>query len=161
MTRSGWAAKGLGRRIGGLIAWAALVPTAGAEVYRADVVVYGGTAGGVIAAVAAAREGKSVLLIEPGKHQLIPLHQPQTDTYQSARRKNSTPAGSHKVGKEQKVLTQHTGLPPRGSDGSKPWDKREQAKAAAEARNQQAARERAGAGKGKGKKPAKKPAVPR
>jgi hypothetical protein len=33
-----------------------------------DVVVYGGTAGGVIAAVAAAREGKSVLLIEPGKH---------------------------------------------------------------------------------------------
>jgi hypothetical protein len=35
---------------------------------RADVVVYGATAGGVIAAVAAAREGKSVLLIEPGKH---------------------------------------------------------------------------------------------
>ncbi|MCI0377771.1 MAG: FAD-dependent oxidoreductase [Gemmataceae bacterium] len=34
----------------------------------ADVAVYGGTAGGVIAAVAAAREGKSVLLIEPGKH---------------------------------------------------------------------------------------------
>src|SRR5262249_5922261 len=35
---------------------------------RADVVVYGGTAGGVIAAVAAAREGKSVILVEPGKH---------------------------------------------------------------------------------------------
>src|SRR5262249_17881474 len=33
-----------------------------------DIAVYGGTAGGVIAAVAAAREGKSVLLIEPGKH---------------------------------------------------------------------------------------------
>ncbi len=31
-------------------------------------VVYGGTAGGVIAAVAAAREGRSVLLIEPGRH---------------------------------------------------------------------------------------------
>ncbi len=37
-------------------------------VRRADVIVYGGTASGVIAAVAAAREGKSVLLLEPGKH---------------------------------------------------------------------------------------------
>jgi hypothetical protein len=35
---------------------------------QVDVVVYGGTAGGVIAAVAAAREGKKVLLLEPGKH---------------------------------------------------------------------------------------------
>jgi hypothetical protein len=35
---------------------------------KADVVVYGATAGGVIAAVAAAREGKRVLLVEPGKH---------------------------------------------------------------------------------------------
>jgi hypothetical protein len=34
----------------------------------ADVAVYGGTAGGVIAAVAAAREGKSVVLLEPGRH---------------------------------------------------------------------------------------------
>jgi hypothetical protein len=34
----------------------------------ADVVVYGGTAGGVMSAIAAAREGASVLLIEPGKH---------------------------------------------------------------------------------------------
>src|SRR5690242_17502280 len=33
-----------------------------------DVVVYGGTAGGVIAAVAAAREGLSVALLEPGQH---------------------------------------------------------------------------------------------
>ncbi len=33
-----------------------------------DVVVYGGTAGGAIAAIAAAGEGESVLLIEPGKH---------------------------------------------------------------------------------------------
>jgi hypothetical protein len=33
-----------------------------------DVVVYGGTAGGVIAAVAAAREGLEVALLEPGKH---------------------------------------------------------------------------------------------
>lgn len=33
-----------------------------------DVVVYGGTAGGVIAAVKAARLGTSVVLIEPGRH---------------------------------------------------------------------------------------------
>jgi len=35
---------------------------------RYDVVVYGGTSGGVIAAVKAARLGRSVVLIEPGKH---------------------------------------------------------------------------------------------
>jgi len=33
-----------------------------------DVVVYGGTSGGVIAAVKVARMGKSVVLIEPGRH---------------------------------------------------------------------------------------------
>src|SRR5438034_7386931 len=33
-----------------------------------DVVVYGGTAGGVIAAVSAAREGLKVALLEPGRH---------------------------------------------------------------------------------------------
>lgn len=33
-----------------------------------DIIVYGGTAGGVIAAIAAAKEGSSVLLIEPGRH---------------------------------------------------------------------------------------------
>ncbi len=33
-----------------------------------DVVVYGASAGGVIAAIAAAREGKTVLLLEPGSH---------------------------------------------------------------------------------------------
>ncbi|WP_122358083.1 DUF3362 domain-containing protein, partial [Pseudomonas coronafaciens] len=110
------------------------------------------------------RMGRSDL-IGSGKDQLIPLHQPATDTYQSARRKNSTPAGSHKVGKNTKttlIQTQHTGLPPRGSDGSKPWDKREEAKAAAMARNKQAAKERIDAAKGKGPKPAKrKPVVPR
>jgi hypothetical protein len=52
-------------------------------------------------------------------------------------------------------------LPPRGSDGSNPWDKREQAKAAAQARNKQAAKERSDAAKGKGGKPARKPVVPR
>jgi hypothetical protein len=40
-------------------------PARGGDV---DVLVYGGTAGGVIAAVAAAREGVSVVLLEPGKH---------------------------------------------------------------------------------------------
>ena len=33
-----------------------------------DVCIYGGTSGGVVAAVQAARMGKSVVLIEPGKH---------------------------------------------------------------------------------------------
>jgi hypothetical protein len=98
-------------------------------------------------------------LIGPGKHQLIPLHQPATDSYQSARRKNSTPAGSKKLGKP--LLTQHNGLPPRASDGSKPWDKREEAKAAAQARNQAAARERAAEKKGGKRKPSKPAAVPR
>ncbi|MEO6810853.1 MAG: FAD-dependent oxidoreductase [Isosphaeraceae bacterium] len=39
-----------------------------AEAKQADVVVYGGTSAGVIAAIASAREGKSVVLLEPGKH---------------------------------------------------------------------------------------------
>ncbi|KAF1052827.1 MAG: Ribosomal protein S12 methylthiotransferase RimO [Stenotrophomonas maltophilia] len=66
-------------------------------------------------------------LIGNGKHQLIPTYQPQTDEYQSARRKNSTPAGSKKTGKP--LLTQHTGLPPRASNGSKAWNKAEEGKA--------------------------------
>jgi hypothetical protein len=43
-------------------------PTAADEANNADVVVYGGTASGVIAAVAAAREGKSVILVGPERH---------------------------------------------------------------------------------------------
>src|SRR6266404_3772687 len=39
-----------------------------AKVTEADVCVYGGTSGGVIAAVEAARLGKKVVLIEPGRH---------------------------------------------------------------------------------------------
>ncbi len=47
-------------------------------------------------------------LIGNGKHHLIPTFQPMTDgSYQSARRKNSTPVG------KGRLLTQHTGLPPR------------------------------------------------
>src|SRR4051812_45481655 len=37
-------------------------------VIEADICVYGGTSGGVIAAVQAARMGKKVVLAEPGKH---------------------------------------------------------------------------------------------
>ncbi|WP_236199020.1 YgiQ family radical SAM protein [Pseudomonas pseudonitroreducens] len=71
-------------------------------------------------------------LIGNGKHHLIPTYQPQTDEYQSARRKNSTPAGSKKTGKP--LLTQHTGLPPRASNGSKPWNKAEEGKASSYAK---------------------------
>ncbi|HSX92318.1 MAG TPA: YgiQ family radical SAM protein [Hydrogenophaga sp.] len=62
-------------------------------------------------------------LIGNGKHHLIPSFQPMTDgAYQSARRKNSTPAGrapgaSAPVRKGQ-LLTQHTGLPPRAGTGA-------------------------------------------
>ena len=97
-------------------------------------------------------------LIGSAKHQLIPAHQPATEGYQSARRKNSTPVGSKKAGQGGKILTQHNGLPPRSHDGNA-WDKREQAKAAAEARRKAAA----GGGKpsGKNRKPSQRPAVPR
>src|SRR5947209_7103114 len=49
-------------------ALASSAPISAAEPDTSDVVVYGGTSGGVIAAVQAARMGKSVVLIEPGKH---------------------------------------------------------------------------------------------
>ncbi len=39
-----------------------------AEPLETDVCVYGGTSGGVVAAVQAARMGKSVVLVEPGRH---------------------------------------------------------------------------------------------
>jgi uncharacterized radical SAM protein YgiQ len=51
-------------------------------------------------------------LIGNGKQHLIPTYQPSTDgSYQSARRKNSTPA--QPALRRGAVLTQHTGLPPR------------------------------------------------
>lgn len=103
-------------------------------------------------------------LIGSGKHQLIPAHQPAGDgSYQNARRKNATPVGSKKAGQGGKLLTQHTGLPPRSQDGNA-WDKREQAKAAAESRRAEQARASKGAGKGgkggKGGKP-QRPLAPR
>lgn len=104
------------------------------------------------------RMGRSDL-IGPAKHQLIPANQPTADDgYQSARRKNSTPVGSKKAGNAGKMLTQHTGLPPRASDGSKPWDKREQAKAAAFAKLQE---QKKNSGKGASGKKKPRPAVPR
>ena len=68
-------------------------------------------------------------LIGNGKHHLIPTFQPLTDGgYQSARRKNSTPTGakpavapaSRTVQQPTKgrILTQHTGLPPRVTGGA-------------------------------------------
>src|SRR5690606_40714322 len=97
-------------------------------------------------------------LIGSGKHQLIPAHQPAVDGYHSARRKNSTPVGSKKAGQGGQILTQHNGLPPRSHDGNA-WDKREQAKAAAEARRKAAT----GGGKpsGKSRKPSQRPVAPR
>lgn len=54
---------------GGLFLPAYLVSSDGAEKDKVyDIVVYGATSGGVIAAVAAARKGKSVILIEPSGH---------------------------------------------------------------------------------------------
>lgn len=43
-------------------------PLARAEEHKYDVVVYGATAGGAIAAIAAADEGLKVALVEPGQH---------------------------------------------------------------------------------------------
>src|SRR5687767_1006491 len=44
------------------------VPLPAAETVKVDVCVYGGTSGGVIAALATGFQGKSVILIEPGRH---------------------------------------------------------------------------------------------
>ncbi len=53
-------------------------------------------------------------LIGNGKHHLIPTFQPMTDgSYQTARRKNSTPVGKSVQPVKGRLLTQHTGLPPR------------------------------------------------
>jgi uncharacterized radical SAM protein YgiQ len=54
-------------------------------------------------------------LIGNGKRHLVPTFQPANDQgYKSARRKNSTPAGARVSGVVAgRLLTQHTGLPPR------------------------------------------------
>jgi uncharacterized radical SAM protein YgiQ len=62
-------------------------------------------------------------LIGNGKHHLIPSYQPVTDgSYESARRKNSTPtkvAAKPATPRKGQLLTQHTGLPPRAT-GARP-----------------------------------------
>ena len=45
-----------------------LAPAAEPESIQVDVCVYGGTAGGVTAGLAAARRGQSVLIVEPFRH---------------------------------------------------------------------------------------------
>ena len=56
-------------------------------------------------------------LIGEGDHQLIPKDQPNNKKdYQSPRRKNSTGAHQKRTNnKSKKILTQHTGLPPRST----------------------------------------------
>jgi hypothetical protein len=56
------------RLVSALLALLAPAAPARAAEHRADVVVYGATASGAVAAVAAAREGKRVVLVEPGGH---------------------------------------------------------------------------------------------
>ena len=45
-----------------------MVSSARAEAIQSDICIYGGTSAGVIAAVQAAKMGKSVVLVEPGRH---------------------------------------------------------------------------------------------
>jgi uncharacterized radical SAM protein YgiQ len=61
-------------------------------------------------------------LIGNGKHHLIPTFQPATDgSYTSTRRKNSTPSGTRtSTVTKGRLLTQHTGLPPRVTGASAP-----------------------------------------
>jgi hypothetical protein len=65
MTRTlSWTSISLAWLVSVAISW----PSMASEPHKADVVVYGATAGGITSAVAAAREGKKVVLVEPGKH---------------------------------------------------------------------------------------------
>jgi len=58
-------------------------------------------------------------LIGNGKHHLIPTFQPLGDGgYQSARKKNSTPL-DRAAPTKGRMLTQHTGLPPRVTGAAK------------------------------------------
>lgn len=64
-------------------------------------------------------------LIGNGKHHLIPTFQPMTDGgYVSARKKNSTTVAFKPVTPVKgRILTQHTGLPPRDNGSGKPGGK--------------------------------------
>jgi hypothetical protein len=55
-------------------------------------------------------------LIGPGKDKLVPLHQPrESKVHKSPRRKNSADAHEKRV-RKGKILSQHTGLPPRAGN---------------------------------------------
>jgi len=64
-------------------------------------------------------------LVGNGKHHLIPTFQPIGDGgYQSARKKNSTVAPVKAAAPVKgRMLTQHTGLPPRVTGSAKPGPK--------------------------------------
>ena len=52
-------------------------------------------------------------LIGPGKDQLVPVDQPDDqDVHGSARRKNTAKAHAKRI-RKGRILSQHTGLPPR------------------------------------------------
>ncbi len=55
-------------------------------------------------------------LIGDQPHHLIPTRQPKSDGYHSPRRKNSAAPHQKRTSKGKKILTQHTGLPPRQQD---------------------------------------------
>ncbi len=58
-------------------------------------------------------------LIGDGERHLVPEHQPETThNYRASRRKNTKQAHERRTGK--KILTQHTGLPPRETGGGMP-----------------------------------------
>lgn len=59
MLRTSWVALAIG---------VSLAAPAKAETIRADICVYGGTASGVVAALAAVESGKSVVIVEPHRH---------------------------------------------------------------------------------------------
>ena len=57
-----------GRQAGRLLLAALAASALQATPRTFDVVVYGATSGGTIAAIAAAHQGRSVALVEPGRH---------------------------------------------------------------------------------------------
>ena len=59
---------GSGRRLFVTLLSCMFAIPADAQVHTADVVVYGGTSAGVIAAVQAVRMGKTAVVVEPGQH---------------------------------------------------------------------------------------------
>src|SRR5262245_2780067 len=50
------------------IAFAAYASSAPPDAVECDICIYGGTSGGVVAAVQASRMGKKAVIVEPGQH---------------------------------------------------------------------------------------------